>query len=78
MAGWTRVSGVVLSAISATANGILRVFRVQPTSELRGTYTAEDLGHEGVAASRRSIGGKHAWVSLDIGIAYVPVEPTAK
>jgi CBS domain containing-hemolysin-like protein len=44
MAGWTRVTGVVLSAISATANGILRVFRVQPTSELCSTYTAEDLG----------------------------------
>jgi hypothetical protein len=39
-------------------------------------------GHEGVArlvaASRRSTGGEHAWVSLDIGIAYVLVEPTAK
>jgi hypothetical protein len=31
-----------------------------------------------VAASRRSTGGEHAWVSLDIGIAYVLVEPTAK
>jgi hypothetical protein len=32
-------------------------------------------GHEGVArlvaASRRSMGGEHAWVNLDIGIAYV-------
>ena len=31
-----------------------------------------------VAASRRSTGCEHAWVSLDIGIAYVLVEPTAK
>jgi hypothetical protein len=39
-------------------------------------------GHEGlawlVAASRRSTGGEHTWVSLAIGIAYVLVEPTAK
>lgn len=38
-------------------------------------------GHEGVArlvaASRRSTGGEHAWVSLDVGIAYLLVEPTA-
>ena len=41
-----------------------------------------NVGHEGVAwlvaASRRSTGGEHAWVSLDIGIAYVLAESTAK
>lgn len=45
MAFWTRLTGVILTVISAMANGILRLFRVEPTSELQGTYTVEELAH---------------------------------
>ena len=38
-------------------------------------------GHEGVArlvaAGCRSTGGEHVWASLDVGVAYLLVEPTA-
>jgi CBS domain containing-hemolysin-like protein len=43
MAGWTRLTGAVLAVISAMANGLLRLFRIEPMSNLHGTYTAEDL-----------------------------------
>ncbi|HEX8092373.1 CNNM domain-containing protein, partial [Jatrophihabitans sp.] len=45
MAGWTRLTGVVLTVISALANGVLRLAGVQPTSELNTTYSTEDLVH---------------------------------
>lgn len=43
MAIWTRLTGVLLTVISAMANGILRLLRIEPTSELHGSYTAEDI-----------------------------------
>jgi CBS domain containing-hemolysin-like protein len=45
MAGWTRLTGIVLTVISALANGLLRLVGVQPTSELSTTYSTEDLVH---------------------------------
>jgi len=45
MAGWTRLTGIVLTAISALANGLLRLAGVEPTSELNATYSTEDLVH---------------------------------
>jgi CBS domain containing-hemolysin-like protein len=45
MAGWTRLTGIVLTAISALANGLLRLGGVEPTSELNATYSSEDLVH---------------------------------
>jgi hypothetical protein len=53
-------------------------------SAVSGTEQSRPIneGHEGVArlvaASPRSTGREHAWVNLDIGIAHVLVEPTAK
>jgi CBS domain containing-hemolysin-like protein len=45
MAGWTKLTGVVLTVISALANGLLRLAGVQPASELHTTYSSEDLVH---------------------------------
>jgi CBS domain containing-hemolysin-like protein len=45
MAGWTRLTGIVLTVISALANGLLRLTGVEPTSELSTTYSTEDLVH---------------------------------
>ncbi|HST48675.1 hemolysin family protein [Jatrophihabitans sp.] len=45
MAGWTKLTGIVLTAISALANGLLRLVGVEPTSELNATYSSEDLVH---------------------------------
>jgi CBS domain containing-hemolysin-like protein len=45
MAGWTKLTGIVLTAISALANGLLRLVGVEPTSELNATYSNEDLVH---------------------------------
>jgi CBS domain containing-hemolysin-like protein len=45
MAAWTRIAGLLLTVISAIANAILRLIRIEPTSELHRAYTAEDLSH---------------------------------
>lgn len=45
MSVWTRVTGPLLRVISALANGLLRLFGVRVTSELRGPYTAEEFSH---------------------------------
>ena len=45
MAGWTKLTGFVLTVISALANGLLRLAGVEPTSELSTTYSTEDLVH---------------------------------
>ena len=45
MAGWTKLTGIVLTVISALANGLLRLVGVEPTSELHTTYSIEDLVH---------------------------------
>lgn len=43
MALWVRVTRPVLVAVSAVADGIVRVFGVEPKGELAGAYTAEEL-----------------------------------
>jgi CBS domain containing-hemolysin-like protein len=43
MAAWVRATRPLLIAINGLANGLLRLFRVEATSELGGTYSAEDL-----------------------------------
>jgi magnesium and cobalt exporter, CNNM family len=40
---WVRVTRPILMAINATANGILRLFRVEPKTEISSTYTPEEL-----------------------------------
>ena len=44
MAGWVRVTRPVLVAINGLANGILRLFRVQPQDQLSTAYTPDELG----------------------------------
>jgi len=45
MAVWTKLTGFVLTVISALANGLLRLGGVQPASELHTSYSTEDLVH---------------------------------
>lgn len=43
MAVWVRVTRPVLVVVSALANGVLRLFGVEPKEELGGSYTTEEL-----------------------------------
>lgn len=45
MAAWVRTTRPLLITINAAANGILRLFRVEPKSELAATYTPRELAH---------------------------------
>jgi CBS domain containing-hemolysin-like protein len=40
---WVRITRPILMAINATANGILRLFRVEPKTEISSTYTPAEL-----------------------------------
>jgi CBS domain containing-hemolysin-like protein len=40
---WVRATRPILAAINGLANGVLRLFRVQPKSELDSTYTSAEL-----------------------------------
>ena len=44
IAGWVLVTRPLLVAINGLANGILRLFRVQPRGELATAYTPDELG----------------------------------
>lgn len=43
IAGWVRVTRPILVSINAAANGILRLVRVEPKTELESTYTPSEL-----------------------------------
>jgi CBS domain containing-hemolysin-like protein len=43
IAAWVRATRPILAAINGLANGVLRLFRVQPKSELDSTYTSAEL-----------------------------------
>jgi CBS domain containing-hemolysin-like protein len=43
MAGWVRLTRPVLVAVNGVADGIVRLFGVEPKGELAGAYTAEEL-----------------------------------
>jgi len=43
MAAWVRGTRPLLVAINAAANGILRLFRVEPKTELASSYTPDEL-----------------------------------
>ena len=43
MAAWVRISRPLLIVINGLANAILRLFRVEPTDELGGSYSADEL-----------------------------------
>jgi CBS domain containing-hemolysin-like protein len=44
MAGWVRLTRPLLLATNGLANGILRLFRVEPKDELATAYTPDELG----------------------------------
>jgi CBS domain containing-hemolysin-like protein len=41
---WVRFTRPVLVAINGLANGVLKLFRIEPKDELSAAYTAEELG----------------------------------
>jgi len=43
MAAWVRISRPLLIVINGLANAVLRLFRVEPTNELSGSYSADEL-----------------------------------
>lgn len=43
MAGWVRVTRPILTSLSTVANGVLRIFGIQPRDELSSTYTSTEL-----------------------------------
>jgi CBS domain containing-hemolysin-like protein len=45
MAAWVRLTRPLLVVIGAAADGLLRVFRVQPRHELTPAYTPDELAH---------------------------------
>lgn len=45
MAVWVRATGLVVRFVNATANQILRLFRVEPKDEISTAYTATELRH---------------------------------
>jgi CBS domain containing-hemolysin-like protein len=43
MAAWVQATRPLLVAVNAAANGVLRLFRVEPKSELASSYTPDEL-----------------------------------
>jgi CBS domain containing-hemolysin-like protein len=43
MAVWAKLTRPLVAGINATANAILRLFRIEPTEELESSYTAEEI-----------------------------------
>ncbi len=52
LVGWIRLIRPVIAALNATANGILRLFKVEPKDEIESAHTPDELANM-IADSRR-------------------------